>query len=80
MTKKSSKLLIIFAGVVLIAMLLTGLIQSVILTIKTNQANALATQSTEMELINDTTSSEDYQDAYNTQENHYGEDGEELYT
>ena len=80
MTKKSSKLLIIFAGVVLIAMLLTGLIQSVILTIKTNQANALATQSTEMELINDATSSEDYQDAYNTQENHYGEDGEELYT
>ena len=80
MTKKSSKLLFIFASFVIIVMLLTGLIQSIILTAKANYVNSLATQSSQMELENEAISSEEYQDAYNTQENHYGESGEEIYT
>ena len=77
--KSSNKVLFVFALVVLVVMFITGMVLSMLLNLKQKEVYSYQKQLETAQRIADAKSSEDYQTAYEIQEEHSGEEGEIIY-
>jgi len=79
MTKSLAKTLIIFASVMLIALFVVGIFQSLILTSQQSQIPTLENQLTQAQEESDFRNTPEYQEAYDRQENLIGGEDDVIY-